>query len=63
MKHFPQHVGGMEVSQWIDLFEGCHRKNGKDSVQWSWPDGECYLKQDNLTIVMFELIRAQLGDN
>ena len=57
----PVDVGGLDASTWVDLFNGCHTKGGFGATQFAWPDGGCYLDQENLTVQMFRLIQEQLN--
>lgn len=55
-------VCGLSVRYWVDLFEGCHTKDGFGAaIQFSWPDDCCYLDQYSITVYMFNIIEEQLG--
>ena len=56
----PVDVAGIDVSFWVDLFNGCHTKGGFGAMQIAWPDGRSYLEQDNITVQMFRMIQEQI---
>lgn len=55
-------VAGINVLDWIDIFEGCYTKTQAGPVQWAWPNGECYLYQDEVTVQMFRLIKNNINE-
>lgn len=60
MEHFvPVAVGGLDVHVWVDLFNGCHTRNADGYSQFAWPDGGSYLQQENLTVLIFRIIKEQ----
>ncbi|MCK5609648.1 hypothetical protein KAR91_47685 [Candidatus Pacearchaeota archaeon] len=46
---------------WLDAFTHCHENGMNGLVRTCWPDGESYMEQENLVVVMFGIIRDEKG--
>ena len=55
-------VGGVLLELWFDAFSHCHERDGSNVLtRMCWPDGKCYLDQENLTVELFGFIRDEYG--
>lgn len=53
-------IAGLDISIWVDLFNGCHINSGNGIIRVGWPDGGNYLDQYNITVVMFDIILKEI---
>lgn len=56
-------LDGKHISWWINAFNICFSQIETDIIFECWPDGGCYLDQDNVEVMIFEKIREAHLDN
>ena len=44
---------------WFDMFNHSH-SFGQTIELIQWPDGKSYLKQDNMQVMVFDIIKSEL---
>jgi len=59
MRYDSTSVGGVCLEIWFDAFYQCHENSSSGLMRMCWPDGRCYLEQENLVVEMFALIREE----
>ena len=45
---------------WIMRFQACVTIQESSLVQWCWPDGKSFLKQEQITIDAFGIIQSEV---